>query len=71
MDTNNNSAPRPLRLLKLMLLTTVLFGSAGCQTFSGMSSEERDRANQDKASENRFLPAFKPDRDIHDQNWVP
>jgi len=55
----------------LLLSAVVLLGSAGCETFSGMSAEERDQANRDLATERQFWPAFKPDRKLSDPNWVP
>ena len=55
----------------LLLSAFVLLGTAGCGTFSGMSADERDQANRDLARESQFWPAFKPDRSLHDPNWVP
>jgi len=49
----------------------VAFGMPGCGTFSGMSFEERDRANKDLASESNFLTALKPERSLQDNREVP
>ena len=61
-----------VRYLSVILLFGVLiFGLPGCGTFGLMSSEERDRANEDLAKESNYWPALKPERSLQDNREVP
>jgi hypothetical protein len=62
---------KPDALISAVSIALLLLASTGCETFSGMSEEERVQSHRDMAQEEHFWPGLKPSRSLASTVWAP